>query len=436
MISSWPFFIINLVSALVLLVINGMLVSAEASLVKLRYSLKERATLDKLRALWRIGYIFRRAKRVASVVRFGIMALTCLAAIQIFALLEYLFWDLFFIEIVAGFFPWGLLALLIDISLVSLLGYLLPRGVALARPQRVLKATSWGVVLLTFLLEPLFKLQRLLGNLILSPFGIRYGDTFNVLDFEVQIGALGEDDSVLSPRLQGILRNALRMRELDVSSILLPRNQVRAFELGKSVEENLEMARETGHTRFPLCDGDLDNCEGIIHIKDIFRYRGATDQLKLTELKREIRRFNEDTPLELALQELLQHKVHMALVTDEFGGVLGVITLESILEELVGDIEDEFDVAEPQLIRVVSPGAFRVDGLAPVHELEDALGVKIQSEEAATFGGLVTSQIGRIPGSGETLLLEDPAVSVTIEEADETRVLTAVVKVAEATEEA
>ena len=130
--------------------------------------------------------------------------------------------------------------------------------------------------------------------------------------------------------------------------ILLPRNQAVIYDLGEDVGTNLKVMKDAGHTRFPLCNGDLDNCVGIIHIKDIFRCSGDRVGSPLA-LKRSISQFPQETPLEEALQRMLRAKFHMALVTDEFGRVIGLVTLETILESLVGDIQDEFDSDEEQL---------------------------------------------------------------------------------------
>ena len=139
-------------------------------------------------------------------------------------------------------------------------------------------------------------------------------------------------------------------------------------------------------------------------------------------MRRSIGSLSLDEPLELAMEHLLRKRTHMALVVDEFGGVVGVITLESILEELVGDIQDEFDVEEAQILPV-GKGEFWVSGLAPVHDVEEALGVDINNEEVSTIGGLITALLGRFPKPHETLKLEDPEIFIKVEEVDQRRVI-------------
>jgi CBS domain containing-hemolysin-like protein len=179
--------------------------------------------------------------------------------------------------------------------------------------------------------------------------------------------------------------------------------------------------KQAGHTRYPLCRESLDDCVGLIHIKDIFRWREPVSQIDLMNLKRNVAVFDLETPLEEALQRMLRARFHMALATDEFGGVVGVITLESILEELVGEIQDEFDSEEEQIIALPKEGSYRISALAPVHDVEEALNLEIENNDVSTFGGLITGELGRIPEQGEMLVLHN--MRVCIEQVDERRVI-------------
>jgi CBS domain containing-hemolysin-like protein len=205
-----------------------------------------------------------------------------------------------------------------------------------------------------------------------------------------------------------------------VSDVLLPRNQVKCFDLFDSVSENLKMARMTGHTRFPLCEGDLDNCIGLIHIKDIFRSGLSSKGLDLRKFNREILRFQEDMPVEDALEQLMQQKKHMGLVVDEFGGAQGVLTLERILEVIVGEIQDEFDVEEAN-IKEIGNGDYAIMGLAPLHEVEELFGLEFDTYDVSTFGGLITFELGEIPRKGQQLVVGN--LNIRITEVDGKRVI-------------
>jgi CBS domain containing-hemolysin-like protein len=427
-ISTWAEFGVCLGGAVFALAINGFLVACEASLVALRYRLNDNAALADLERRKRVGFLLRNSKTTASLIRFSTLSASVIGAVLVMVAVHFALSP-------AGNHGLGslMLALFVAISVTSLVGYLMPRGLGLARPRQTLRVTSWVVGTIAILLLPWFRFQRLLARLAMKLCGRPFHEDYNILDFEVQVRALtDEDEGSISPPLLTMLRNTLRLRELDVSDVLLPRHQVKVWDLEESVAENLTMARESGHTRFPLCEGDLDRTEGLIHIKDIFRRPEGTSALDPLTLRREITSFHEDTRLEDALQRMLQQKIHMALVKDEFGGTIGVLTLEAILEEIVGRIEDEFDVVEELRIQpLAEPDAFRIDGLAAVHEVEEALDIKVEYKDVSTFGGLVTAQIGYIPKVGEHLILEEPPLAVKVLEADETRLISAEVRVLE-----
>jgi CBS domain containing-hemolysin-like protein len=217
-----------------------------------------------------------------------------------------------------------------------------------------------------------------------------------------------------------IIDKAIQMPELDVSDILLPRNQVHWIDIYEEPKKSLALARKTGHTRFPLCEGDLDRCLGIIHIKDIFRDTAADDEVDFRKLRRPIATLALEDKLMEALQRLLGLKVHMALVLDEFGGAVGVVTLERILEELVGEIQDEFDMEDEEIVPL-GINRYTVAGLTPIHELEERLDVDLGRDDVSTFSGLITSELGRIPEKGEALKYGKLDVLVT--EVDEKRII-------------
>lgn len=410
---------------LLLLFINAMLVACEISMVKVRYSLLDDEQLDALRCNQRVARLLDKGSQVAQVLRFGVLLTTVGLGLVLLPMIFYLVGKIDWFEVQPGFTVLVFLTFIAASSVISILGFLVPRGVAMAHPQDTLRITSLFVLGFISLISPWSKVLRGIAQGVLRLFQLKLKEDFNVLDYEVQIRALGEEDITLSPRIRNILRNALRIRELEVSDVLLPRNQVKYMDVDDSVEENLQVARESGHTRFPLCREDLDQCIGLIHIKDIFRIEGTVDLLKI---KRDILSFDEADPLEEALETLLQENVHMALVRDEFGGTLGMITLEGILEVLVGDIQDEFDSAEQSLVQSISDEDFHMDGLTPLHDMEEALEVSVGETEAATLGGWITDTLGRMPDAGEVIETDEPRLQITIQDVDEKRILSATVK--------
>jgi CBS domain containing-hemolysin-like protein len=178
-----------------------------------------------------------------------------------------------------------------------------------------------------------------------------------------------------------------------------------------SFDENLKTAQESRHTRFPLCEGHLDNTIGLVHIKDLLKLlREAKPDLP--SIRRDLLHVPEMMALEKLLTFFLTKHAHIALVVDEFGGTTGIVTLDNVLEELVGDIQDEFDAEKPELRRV-SEDEFVIEGSLGLYELKDLMGLEVESDEVSTVGGYVTHLIGHLPKKGETVKIEDYLVTIT-----------------------
>jgi CBS domain containing-hemolysin-like protein len=180
--------------------------------------------------------------------------------------------------------------------------------------------------------------------------------------------------------------------------IMLPRQDVVYLTTTRPVAENLRIARRSGHTRFPLCEGDLDHVIGVIHIKDLFRRERPITSFQ--EVAREIAFVPETLELDRLLKRMRTERFHLAAVIDEYGGVSGVVTLEDVIEEIVGQISDEFDVDKPE-IQKMDEGIYEVSGGMLIEDLEDEMGIELSDRDEDTIGGLVFSELGRNPAVGD-----------------------------------
>jgi len=216
-----------------------------------------------------------------------------------------------------------------------------------------------------------------------------------------------------------ILINALDLRKRVVRDITTPRKEVIFLNTEDTFEEHLNRALESRHTRFPVCEGHLDHAIGLVHIKDLLLQmrEPAPDIMKA---KREILPVPEMMPLEKLLTFFLGKHAHLALVVDEYGGTVGVVTLDNVLAEIVGDIQDEFDTELPEFKRV-NADEFVVDGGLALYELKDLAGVNLESEDVSTVGGYITHLAGNLPAVGDQVQI--PPFEVTVTKADGRRVL-------------
>jgi CBS domain containing-hemolysin-like protein len=203
--------------------------------------------------------------------------------------------------------------------------------------------------------------------------------------------------------------------------VMRPRQEIVALSTTASIAECLDVAEKTRYSRFPLCeDGDLDKMLGVIHIKDLYAMRiKAWSGADLMPVARKLIYIPESARSEKLLQLFLDRKLHMAIVVDEYGGVLGMVTLENILEELVGQIQDEFDQEKPLVIRT-GENTWETAGALPLHELEELVGEPLQEEGITTVSGWVTHRVGGFPKVGDVFTVA--TCDLRVEEMDGMRV--------------
>ena len=205
--------------------------------------------------------------------------------------------------------------------------------------------------------------------------------------------------------------NVLDLRDRVVRDIMTPRGEIVYLDLEDDFEANVKKAIESRHTRFPLCRENLDNTLGVVHIKELLPMM-RDPHADLLRIKRDLIPVPEMMPLEKLLKLFLSKHAHLALVVDEFGGTVGMVTLENVLEELVGDIQDEFDF-EKEEFRKISASEFTVDGTLGLYELNDLTKLELESADVSTIGGYVTHLLGHLPKQGEQVKIDNYLVTVS-----------------------
>ena len=220
-----------------------------------------------------------------------------------------------------------------------------------------------------------------------------------------------ENADEVSPLSKEILINTLDLRKRVVREIMTPRGEVVFLNTEDPFEENLKVAQESRHTRFPLCKEHLDNTIGLVHIKDMLPLmrEAAPD---LNSIRRDLFPVPEMMPLEKLLNFFLTKHAHLAVVVDEYGGTVGIVSLDNVLEELVGDIQDEFD-SDKKEYRHINENEFVVDGTLGLYEMNDLAGLDLESADVSTIGGYVTHLIGHLPKQGEQTRIENFVVTIT-----------------------
>ncbi|MFZ9477523.1 MAG: HlyC/CorC family transporter [Steroidobacteraceae bacterium] len=219
-----------------------------------------------------------------------------------------------------------------------------------------------------------------------------------------------------------MMEGVLGVADLQVRDIMIPRSQMVTVRRDDPPEKLLPVIVESGHSRFPVVDDDRDDIVGILLAKDVLRYvaTGRLADFDIRECMRPAVVVPESKRVNVLLKEFRRNRNHMAIVVDEYGGVSGVVTIEDAIEQIVGDIDDEFDVEDDQNIRKEAERQFLVRGATPIAEFNEYFGVELADDEFDTVAGLVMKQLGHLPRRGETLMIGD--IEIRVLRADRRRV--------------
>jgi len=211
------------------------------------------------------------------------------------------------------------------------------------------------------------------------------------------------EKSLLDADALAMIEGVLQVSETQVRDVMIPRSQMDVIDITQTPDEFIPFVIETAHSRFPVIDDDKNDIIGILLAKDLLRYYAGED-FDVRDMLRPAVFIPESKRLNVLLKEFRSNRNHIAIVVDEYGGVAGMITIEDVLEQIVGDIEDEydFDETEDNIIRDTQ-GRYRVKALTEIADCNEVLGTEFSDEEFSTIGGLVVSQFGHLPKRGEVI---------------------------------
>jgi CBS domain containing-hemolysin-like protein len=417
----------GLLMAIVLVLANSFFVAAEFAIARLRPTQVAELVRERRPGARSAQHAVEHIDAYLSACQLGItlasLGLGAVGEPAFHELLEPVFGD---DARVLGFGLASAIAFSIITVLHVVLGELAPKSAAISRtvPVALLLAPLMrGFYLAT---KPVVDLFNFMGNLVLKPFGIppaaeaghapHSEDELRDLLRESREGGMIEGDE------QQLSEAALVFGDRRAREVMTPRWDIVFATTDESPRDVAEKAMHSGHTRLPLCERErgLEGAVGFVNAKDLLRVAfGETEGVDLRRLARPIARVAESERLDEVLREMRRDRRHLALVLDEHGTVVGLITLEDILEELVGEIEDEFDPRTRELVRPDGDG-LRIDGAAPLRLVAERLGFAIEAPHESTIGGYVVELLGRVPAPGETVHIDGAALEVL--EVDDTRV--------------
>ncbi|GAB4175330.1 MAG: hemolysin family protein [Geothermobacteraceae bacterium] len=294
-----------------------------------------------------------------------------------------------------------LATILILTPLLLLFAEVCPKTYAKRNPERVAFIALQPILAVMWLLSPLISLVTFFSGLLtrLMPQEeerpVISGDEIRAMI------NVGEKEGVVAVEQHRMLHGIFELAEICVRDVMIPRTEVVGIEAGSSFDQVLAVVQESKHSRFPVFEGDLDHVVGVIHSKEILDYVQRPQDFSLLKLARRPFFVPESTPIEALLHSFRKRRAHLAMVVDEYGGVEGIVTLEDVVEEIVGEIQDEYD-EEEVLIRPLGPGSYLVDASASVRLINRRFNLDLSEQHVTTMAGFVLRALGRIPREGES----------------------------------
>lgn len=298
---------------------------------------------------------------------------------------------------------------------IVVLGRLAPQTVALRYAEPVALALARPLDWAAALLSPLVWVLVKLFNIIAKPLGGAARDSLTLITEEEikTIVDAGEEGGVIEKDEKAMIYSIFEFGDTLVREVMVPRIDVVAVEAATPICDALEVVIQAGHSRVPVYEDTIDNIIGLLYAKDLLAYlRDGRTDLPLQNVVRPAYFIPEAKKVDELLEELQKQRTHMAVVVDEYGGVAGLVTIEDILEEIVGEIQDEYDAAEEPLVESVSGDEYVMDARVNLDDVSQLLAVALPAESGDTLGGFIYSQLGKVPAAGDKLRFGDLSMEV------------------------
>lgn len=300
-----------------------------------------------------------------------------------------------------------------SVTLVSVIGLTIAQnmgsfiGARSTKVRMVTPSILWPISIAAY---PFVYLDNILGGFSREP---------NYTKEQINEAANGPDDAIqndpeaeLDPHEEKMIKSILQLDETNAREVMIPRMDIVATDQSTSLEKVAELMSESGHSRIPIYEDTIDSIVGIIHSRDLLRHLSASTELyKLTILAHPPFFIPESKRLDELLRDFQEKRIHMAIVVDEYGGTAGLITLEDLLEEIVGEIEDEFDIPD-SLIEMLDENEAIMDARITLEEVNDSFSCLLEGDGFDTLGGLLYQQMGRIPVPGDKMSIDNLDIKV------------------------
>lgn len=302
-------------------------------------------------------------------------------------------------------------------------GELVPKRIAMKNAEKVANFSIGIIKVISIITAPFVKFLTFSTNVISSLFGVKENEEETVTEEEIRMMVeVGEEKGTIEEQEKELINNVFEFNDKTVSEIMTHRTDIYALDIKDNIEDILTELDEYKYSRIPIYEDSIDEIRGVLYIKDLFKYLNNKEKVGIKDIMREAYFVPQYKMIDDLFKELQKNKKQLAIVVDEYGGTAGIVTMEDILEELVGNIFDEYDDIENEFEKI-DENTFRISGSVSISELKKILKVDVPEGEYDTLSGYLIELLGRIPEDEEKPVIETQNVTYKIEEYEDKRIL-------------
>ena len=418
---------ISLVVLVVLIFINAFFAASEIAFISLNDAKIERQAKEGNKKAKKIKKMLKEPSKFLSTIQVGITLAGFLSSA--FAA------DAFASElapklnnlILLGIETWETISIVIITVILSyftiVFGELVPKRIGMKNPEKIAFGAVGVIRLIHITTSPIVNFLNFSTNSICKLLGIGPQDEETVTEEEIRMMVdVGEEKGSIEEEERELINNVFEFNDKIVSEAMIHRTEVYAIDVTSKIEDILSDLKEYKYSRIPVYEDSVDNIVGMLFIKDLLASVSKKEKIKISNLLRAAYFVSENKPINELFKDLQRNKHQLAIVLDEYGGTAGLITMEDIIEELVGNIFDEYDEEEKEFEKI-DDNTFMINGSVSIHDLRKILEVEIPEGEYDTLSGYLIEELGRIPSDNEKPVIETKRVTYKVEEYEEKRII-------------
>ena len=302
-------------------------------------------------------------------------------------------------------------------------GELVPKRVAMKYSSKIANFAVGFIGILSIVTAPFVKFLTFSTNIISKLFGVSENDEEVVTEEDIRdLVDVSEEKGVIEEEEKEMINNVFEFNDKVASEVMKHRTEVFAMDINSNVKNIIKMLDKNKYSRVPIYEDSIDNIKGVLYVKDLFKYVHSNKEINIKDTLRKAYFVSENKPINEVFRELQINKIQLAVVVDEYGGTAGIITMEDIIEELVGNIFDEYDEEEIEY-EVIDENTYMINGNMTIYDFEKIVKIEIPEGDYDTISGYLIEQLGRIPNEKEKPLIETDNASYKIEKYKDQRIM-------------